>query len=211
MSSEPLSQTASSRIGTPPWLKVLIVLHMVAITVWTLPVPPTAVASGKVPPRGSDWLLLMNARYLRPMKPLQAYLLTTGFWQFWDMFAPNPADTDFYGDAVVVYRDGTQARYQYPRMYLLPIDQKYQKERYRKFYERAHLESNTYLWPRFAQRIAFLMTKSLANPPVTVRLSRHWLPIAAPGKKQQATYNSYQYYEYAVDEDLLKKEYQGFL
>jgi hypothetical protein len=119
------------------------------------------------------------------------------------MFSPNPAQRDYYGDAVVIYNDGKEEVFPYPRMYALSIPEKYVKERYRKFYERAHLESSTYLWMPFAQRIANLSNKYPGNPPKLIRLRRYWRDIAAPGTPQPSAYNSYMYYQYQVlPEDL---------
>ena len=76
--------------------------------------------------------------------PVKYYLIPTGFWQYWDMFAPNPANIDFYCDAEVTYADGSHRTYTYPRMYKLGIIQKYGMERFRKYYERARDDSYQY-------------------------------------------------------------------
>lgn len=188
-----------------PWyVKAFVLIHLICITVWAIPNPPEPVLNGKVAPVGSDHILVANHKYLKPFPPLYAYLFTTGFWQYWDMFAPNPAQTDFYGTAEVIYKDGSKKPYQYPRIFLLPIPEKYPNERYRKYFERAHLEAHTYLWPQFALRVAYLMDDP-KNPPVTVRLTRHWRPVTPPGTPEQANYNSYMYFEYAVDQRALEQ------
>ena len=192
-----------------PWIKALVVFHVFAITVWALPKPSDAILKGKQPPVGTDWLLYWNARYLKESMPERLYCATTGLWQYWDMFSPNPAQIDFWGDADVYYQDGKKLRYQYPRMYLLPLPQKYPYERYRKFFERAHAEDYRFLWPLFAQRVALLCDTNPKNPPVKVVLRRHWRPVAPPGKIQQQNYNEYEYFTYAVDLDLLRKSEAG--
>ena len=196
-------------------IKVFVVLHIIAITSWSLPNAPSnedfaklrqVVAHGdadaleslpanasalakfkaNVAPRlqaagriVSDGSLFENDRYVKD-SPLKFYLLFTGFWQYWDMFSPNPASIDFYGTATITYKNGDKKLYTFPRMFTLGIPQKYVSERYRKFYERAHTEADNWEWPTFAQRVALVNYKDLSNPPVTVLLTRHWYVVPLP-------------------------------
>jgi hypothetical protein len=206
-----------------PWaLKVFILLHVIAITSWAMPKAAPAVLDGKAQPRGSEWLLFFNDKYLKP-SPVQLYVLSTGLWQSWDMFSPNPASEDIWADADVYFKNGQVKRYQYPRMYALPIVEKYEKERYRKFFEHANTDEN--LWPLFAKRIAYMHATDPANPPVKVELHRHWYDVPRPVTFSEyasnllqgikaghitikvllpdnppvpAEYNDYLYYEYPV-------------
>ncbi len=186
-------------------LRVWLAFHLVAITSWSLPKPPPAVLSGRDLPIGTDWLNLWNERYVKP-SIIRPYLLWTGFWQVWDMFSPDPSDTDLWGDAIVTYQNGLQRRYRYPRMYELPVTWKFVKERYRKFYERASQDAHSYLWPVFAQRIALLSDTEPGNPPVRVLLRRHWMPLPKPGNPMPETYNTAEYYEHTVDQQALDRE-----
>ena len=186
------------------FVKLFVLFHLTAITVWAMPQPPSAIKQHKVLPGGTEWINYWDDQYLRTFPPIDVYLHVTGFWQYWDMFAPNPAHTDQYGDAEVVYRDGKVKRYAYPRIYSLPIWQKFFKERYRKFYERAGSDDFLYLWPTFGLRVA-LLNDDPKNPPVRVKLYRHWRPVAAPGKPQQKEYNSYSYFTYVVDQKELAR------
>lgn len=207
------TRTAKEARGEPnaPWyVKLFVIFHVFAVLVWALPHPPERLLTGAKPPAfdvGSK-IRVWNAEHLQNNPYIDAYLFTTGFWQYWDMFAPNPAQTDFWADADVIYRDGSKRHYQYPRMFKLPLTNKYAQERYRKFFERANSEGFSHLWPQFALRIAYL-NDDPKNPPVTVRLTRHWLPIAPPGKPQQQEYNSYMYFEYAVDQAALQRMREG--
>lgn len=187
-----------------PWyIKVFVALHLLCITIWSLPNPPEGVANG-AKPVGSDYILLYNQRYLKSFKPISSYLFVSGFWQYWDMFSPNPASTDIWVDAEIVYKDGKKKHYQYPRMYLLSIPEKYPNERFRKFYERVNEPNYSYLWPQFCLRIAYL-NDDPKNPPVTVVLTRHWLKIEPPGTPQPTEYRSGRYFEYAVDPKKLEE------
>ncbi len=195
------------------WVKAFVFFHVAAITIWSIPAPPDSFVKK---PQFQDnsvqnfsrslnfEIRLFDQNYLKS-SIVRLYLLPTGFWQYWDMFAPNPANTDMWCDAIVKYRNGQEKIYQYPRIYLLPIPEKYEKERYRKYYERAHLDSYSYVWPQFAQRIAHLMDNP-KNPPVEVSLRRHWEAIAPPGKAQPKHYNSFVYFNYVVNQQTLKDQ-----
>lgn len=187
------------------WIvKLIVAFHVISITVWSLPNPRRPVLIGSVEPYGVDWLLYYNTRYIKDSW-LRYYLLTTGVWQSWDMFSPNPSNIDTWGDAEVVYRDGTVERYAYPRMYDLSIPEKYFKERYRKFFERAGEDAHRYMWPTFAQRIAYEMNTRPGNPPTRVRLYRYRQVLDGPGKPLPADYSRQMYYEHFVDVEALRR------
>ena len=191
-----------------------------AITIWAIPNPPDAIMNGRIPWRVqtdsfphfaqsiNDGVRLLNKNRLRTSF-IKYYDMPTGVWQYWDMFAPNPADIDWYGDAEVIYRDGTKRIYNYPRMYNYGIVQKYFMERFRKYYERAHDEQYGYAWPAFAQRVALLSTTDPKNPVVEVHLRKHWLVIQPPGKPQPTEYKSEEYFRYPVDNVKLQRDLAG--
>ena|SRR5579862_2526700 len=203
-----------------PWVKAFVAFHIVAITIWAIPNPPAGLMNGRIAWKLqtdsaphflqslNDGFRVFNRAKLRPSF-IKYYDMPTGVWQYWDMFAPNPSDIDWYGDAEVIYRDGTKRIYTYPRMYTYGIIQKYFMERFRKYYERAHAEEYSYAWPAFAQRVALLSTTDPNNPPVEVRLRRHWLQIEPPGEPQPSEYNSAEYFRYPVDEAKLQRDLQG--
>ncbi len=186
------------------WVKLFVLFHLLTLIVWTLPLPPAAVRSGQAKPRGIDRLFDWNERILRPFPPIRLYGDFTGFWQYWDMFAPNPARTDQWCDAEVIYLDGRVKRYAYPRMAALSIWQKFVEERYRKLFERVAKDESSYLWPSFGLRIA-LINDDLENPPVKIRLFLHWRIVAAPGEPQNPAYATRLFYVYIVDQNELGK------
>jgi hypothetical protein len=187
-----------------PVVQVLVLVHLVAIISWSLPNMPRSVLEGRQAPVGSDHLLLFNQRYVK-RSPLGTYLITTGAWQYWDMFAPNPSRWDGWADAVVVFADGTEDVFRYPRMKDLSIPEKYLKERYRKFYERAGDAQNSWLWPRFAQRIALEEFLATGRMPTSVRLRKHERIVQPPGKPQ-LEYSTHVYYTHVVDQDRVRRE-----
>ncbi len=207
----------SSRERTAPWwVKVFVAFHVIAITLYALPIPSEQIRSGKKAPYGSDWILYEDWKYGRVNSLVQAYVFSTGFWQYWDMFSPDPARTDVYATADVIYKNGKILHYQYPRMFLLSIPQKFLQERYRKFLERAHdneensaKELKGFIRQRFAQRVALINDTDPSNPPVEVKLFLHSWDIPSPGKSLVPTYKSEQYFDYIVDEDLLAKDKRG--
>ncbi len=224
--TEPPTDRTTGRLA-PWWVKLLVLFHVACITAWACPRPKDTVLNGKEHPIGSDWILFWNEKYLKanpqlmedqkwpgaPPKwwvecvsyPIQLYLFSTGTWQYWDMFSPNPAATDWWGDAEITYQDGSRSVYQYPRMFLLSIPQKFVKERFRKFYERAHSDDYQWLFPQFGLRIALINFKDPKNPPIRVALRRHWLEVMPPGTAQPTAYNAYNYFTYEVDQRMLRK------
>jgi hypothetical protein len=213
---------AGGKRNAPLWVKIFVPLHILAITSWALPDPPqeymgehpkslairTSSTTAFVQSSAEmlrNGFLVGNRNYLK-MSPLRFYLLSTGFWQYWDMFSPNPASTDIWSDSVVTYADGSSKVYHYPRIYDLPIPQKFMKERWRKFFERAGNQGYQFLWPVFGQRVALLNYNDPKNPPVKVDLRRHSMAIAAPGKPEDTTYTEETYYRYVVDQEKLRQD-----
>lgn len=165
-------------------VKLFILFHVVAIVSWVMPEPGKAVQNGVAKGTFSEQLMKFNQDWVKK-SPTQLYLLSTGLWQSWDMFAPNPANTDMYPDADVTLKSGKVLHYDYPRMYLLNRLEKYQKERYRKFFENAN--TNVPLYPAFAKRVAYLVATDPNDPPVKVVLKRHFVQI--PKVESFATYS----------------------
>jgi len=180
------------------WVKALVAFHLFAIIVWTLPRSPDSIKSGRVKASGPDAILAFNDIHFKT-SPVRFYMNPIGLWQYWDMFAPNPSAIDYYGTAVVTYKDGTAAPYPLPRVADANIPQKMLAERFRKYFERVHLESNKHLWLSLAQAVALRSYAKEGNPPVEVRLSRHFRRVAAPGEKQPRDYESYTFFVYRVD------------
>lgn len=192
--------------NAPIWVKLFVAFHMVAIVSWSLPNAPRGVQLGTTPAVGSEHLLLANERTVKQTPAVRTYLLTTGFWQVWDMFAPDPASRDFWGDAEVVRQSGAVERFPYPRMYTLPIPQKYPMERYRKFFERAGSDSFSYVWPQFAYRIAMKADTDPLDRPVQVRLYRHWMDVPKIGNPLPPDYRTAMYWTEYIDLERLDQE-----
>lgn len=194
------------------WVKLFVFFHILAITAWTLPRPPITVLDGTEPlvmdtasPASTirslgrylgDGTLLFNDQHLKP-SPIKYYMVGTGFWQHWSMFAPNPANVDIYPTATIHYADGTQSSVSY-RMFDLPLHEKYIQERYRKYFEKIAPESERYTWPYFAQGVAVL-SQAPGKRPTKVVLAKNSLRVEPPSKSQPTKYTRTEFYEHTVD------------
>jgi hypothetical protein len=137
-----------------------LLFHILAITCWCIPL---------------DSPLIANIRDL-----VRPYMLWSGLFQGWDMFAPSPRNINSYLEAVVIFKDGRTQTWKFPRMEKLGFTERDFKERYRKFAENVQNDSNSVLWPDVARRVARLHNDA-SNPPALVLLVRYWSEIKAPG------------------------------
>jgi hypothetical protein len=205
--TKPASKAPAPEAGKKvhPLIKAFVVYHLIAITLYALPKPSDDVLKGKIEPRGSDALLSYNVKEMKNWAVFYGYLYPTGFWQYWDMFAPDPAQVDAWCDAEVTYLDGTKATFKYPRMKDLSIPAKYTMERYRKYYERVNVDDWPFFWPPFGQAIALKMANDPNNPPVKVAIYRHFQPVMRHDKPQstEPPYGTYNFFTYVVDQHKL--------
>ena len=145
--SNPSSSTPR-RFALKPWQKiainVFIVFHIFAITAWAIP---------------------FRSQFANDCRELvRPYLLWSGLFQAWDMFSPMPKATNTYLQAVIIYKDGSTQMWDFPRMELLTLAQKYSKERYRKFVEILLDQRNAALRPDVARYVARLPGIREKNP-----------------------------------------------
>ncbi|MBS1703394.1 MAG: hypothetical protein JST12_17155 [Armatimonadetes bacterium] len=185
-----------------PLVVAFVVYHIIAVTTYALPIPSKKVLDDEVPARGTDILLKYNQKEVKNWAPIYSYLYVTGFWQYWDMFAPDPAQTDLWCSAEITYFDGTKKEFHYPRIKDLTIPQKFVYERHRKYFERVNITDYAFLWPSFAQAIAYQCAEDTNNPPVEVTLIRHFQPVMRHNdpKPQEPPYTAVKFYWYAVDQ-----------
>lgn len=130
-------------------ISIFILFHLIAITCWSVPVNSSAV------------------RDLREI--IRPYMLWSGLYQSWDMFAPNPKSIHSYIKAVVFTQNRHMKVWTFPRMEELSFGERYQKERYRKFAEMLPDQKNEALWPGIAAHVARLFN-SQTDPPDKVVL-----------------------------------------
>lgn len=220
-----MSEEPKKRKGVHWLVQVWVFFHLVMILSWSLPNTPVRLreeyeakkAGQKVEPRPAiskvrdfpNYILLYNDVVMKEESPTKYYLFSTGFWQYWNMFSPNPANVDVYMDALVTYEDGTQMVFEYPVMQKLNVFERYFKERYRKFVENVHLDKYAYKWPSVAQAIAYQSYKGDGNFPMAVTLRRHFKTVNGPGEYTDPEYKEYAFFSYMVDVDKLKEQVHG--
>lgn len=140
---------------------ILIGIHLSALVLEVAPFKP----EGRYPGKGI----------------LSAYLQTTGLWQEWSMFSPDPLRLNVHIEAKVRYRDGAEISYALPRLHLLPPIERVFSERYRKWSaDWLRLDSNRYLW---ADATGFILRQIPPSPHQAVesiRLFRVWHEIEDP-------------------------------
>lgn len=143
-------------------ISVFILFHLVAITCWAVPV---------------DWLPVVGVRQI-----VRPYMLWTGLFQSWDMFAPNPLPENAYFKAVVITKKHVRV-WDFPRMDELSFGERYKKERYRKFLEGISLEQNAAALPDVVRHIARFYDDP-SDPPQKVMLVRYKSEIT-PGSNDE--------------------------
>lgn len=149
-----------------------IILHVMLITVWSLPKTnhPAAIAR---------FAMKLREDLQKSIEPIMVF---TGLWQGWDMFAPNPLTTNFDVVAEITFRDRSKKIWVFPKMERLGLVERYQKERYRKWREQVRLDGNVVVWRDTARWIARQFSNP-ENPPIHVSLTRHWTPIPEPNDR----------------------------
>src|ERR1051325_2069577 len=144
-------------------LNIFIAFHVYAMVIWGLP----------------------ESTFRNHMaRPVEKYVVYSGLWHIWGMFAPKPLDINFDIRATVKYKDGSTAEWIAPRMEELPIGRLLPKERFRKWRERIRADEYAKIWDDTARWIARQMNTNVNNPPVEVRLTRWWVEIPPPNLKQ---------------------------
>lgn len=192
-------------------VQLFVFFHLFVVVSWSLPRAPDRDVELSLK-QAPNYFLAANEKTFKNSK-LENYMIWTGLWQYWDMFAPNPSNLDVWVDALVTYEDGEERVYEYPRMKTLSLTKKYIRERYRKYLESAHIESQSHKWPFLAQRIAFLNFEDELNPVVTVELRRHYRFIVPPAdgdysvkEDDPVEYETYSFYVHTVDQEKLLQD-----
>lgn len=162
-------------------VNVFIMFHVAAILATCLPIQSLIVSNFK--------------ERVRP------YMLASGLFQNWDMFAPDPLKLNIRVDAEITYANGETRTWKFPRMDELGYVERYFRERYRK-YSTEYLRVDTYagLRPDAARYIARLNNQP-SNPPVTVSLFRSWSemkPMRPDGVYEEDAWTRVNFFTYQV-------------
>ena len=160
-------------------INAFLMFHLLAIICWAIPFANPLAALGR------------NA--VRP------YFLWAGLFQSWDMFSPLPKSSNIYVEAIVLYEDGDTRNWAFQRMELLKLEDRYFKERYRKYVENLNDDAKAVLWPDAARFIARLND----NRPVRVKmvfLVRRWsaIVVRGDGSYGRAPWDAHIFYAHTV-------------
>jgi hypothetical protein len=142
-----------------------------------------------------------------PRQKLRWYVRSVGLDQAWNMFAPNPADTDCEFFVRGTLRDQTSFEWKLPRYSRTDLLHEIVFERGRKFEERVRLDKNKAIWPSVANRIAnriALERGELAE----ISLVRRWVKVETPyGLKPLSAPKEYVFYtkNFLVNEEKKKQ------
>jgi hypothetical protein len=166
-------------------INAFLLFHIVAISCWALPL---------------DNPLIFSVRKL-----VRPYFIWSGLFQSWDMFSPEPKRVNSYLEAIIIYTDGSSTLWSFPRMELLGSDERYAKERYRKFEENLQNDLYSGLRPDTARYIARLNNQK-SSPPKTIMLVVRWSDIIprTDDTYDRGPWNSNIFFTYDVQPEDLK-------
>ena len=114
-----------------------------------------------------------------PRQKLRWYVRSVGLDQAWNMFAPNPADTDCEFFVRGKLRDQTSFEWMLPRYSRGDLLHEVVFERGRKFEERVRLDKNKAIWPIVANRIANRIVLERGEV-AEISLVRRWVKVESP-------------------------------
>jgi hypothetical protein len=144
-------------------VSAFVAFNIVAIVCWSLPGPKVLL----------DGINAVTGPYVRCI----------GLWQSWKMFAPDPRSVLVRVDATVTLFDGTERTWRFVPPAESGILQRLRRQRLRKW-ANDHVRVNVKrgLWAP-AARFAARQFDDRENPPLSVKLHRHWLPVPDPWEK----------------------------
>lgn len=127
----------------------------------------------------------------------------TGLFQTWNMFAPDPLPKNTYIKAVVITEHHHLHVWEYPRMDQLGFEERYRKERYRKFAENLLQDGTGLLLTDVVKHIARFYNDP-ADPPEKVILLKYETEIrpGSDGGNEPAPPPSVLYEDYIGRADL---------
>ena len=192
-------------------VKLFVLVHVVLVFTWSMPnltgEKNDAFLAQPIEEQIKQpidmWVVYNHIHVKNSSTVTSPYLISTGLWQSWNMFAPNPSDTDVYIEATIKYEDGTEEIRSFYRIYDMPIPQKYVFERYRKYREYLSDDYYRWKWPQTAMRMALEARRETGKEPELVVLTRYWNRTESPDEEQSDEYNAYDFYRrYVTDEEL---------
>ena len=161
-------------------VSAFVLCHVGALVVWNLP-PKVALRERLAPTLG--W-----------------YLLPTGLWQDWGMFAPDPAPSTIALEAVTLDRHGVLRRYAFPTLTGLSVPAASWRYRHAKYASVVGLEDSAAHREFTARTVLRRLEIPEAAYPVQVQLIYQVRPTPPPGETadpaeppQQAILDTYRF------------------
>ncbi len=109
------------------------------------------------------------------------YLRSTGLWQDWSMFSPEPFRLNLHVEARVRHQNGLETTYTLPRLHRLPRLERALMERYRKWeVDWFRIDENRHIWADGTRFILKQLPVDPGNPVESVSLIRRWHEIEDP-------------------------------
>ncbi|MFM9872353.1 MAG: hypothetical protein ACKVQS_02670 [Fimbriimonadaceae bacterium] len=209
--SESAVEQVEKKRGVHWAIKVWLLFHCFAVITRTIPLPQVEDVKrteepGFSPQKLNSAIKVANLNTFRQTSwGIPYYTESLGFWQYWDMFAPNPAQEDIWIDAEIEFADGSKSIEVYPRMYELNLAEKFVSERYRKYRERLGGDEYAWKWPHTALWFAARAWKNPENPPVRVTMRRQYYLVPKPPTVPNYKYTTYPFYTAVIDQVQLKE------
>lgn len=151
-------------------------------------------------------MLGLNRKLKRePWSPVRPYMISTGLWQFWDMFAPNPNSLEVWLDAEVHFQDGSRQTVLYPKVSSMSHWDRFVKERHFKYVERVNPDVFAWKRPALAQWLALKAANDPKNPPVLVDLRRHFRVLRPYGQQSDPVSRTEAMGSFQVDQVKLRR------
>jgi hypothetical protein len=135
------------------------------------------------------------------------FMVFFSLWQAWDMFAPNPRSEDIWVEVVFTDKEGRHKRWPLTKMIDMPYYERWQKERWRKFFnDHMRVDSESNLWQPFAE-FAVRLLRDQGETPVKLDYVRWWraavIPVSPELRADVRTdkWNSYTFFTWNVPGD----------
>lgn len=136
-------------------MNLFVLVHLLALGIWGWP---------------STSLRSKLAGWIGP------YMVHTGLWHSWDLFAPSPQKLNASIQAELEMEDGTRRRWEAPLPEELGIADRFRLDRHRRWRERVRLDSYGRVWGDAARYLA-RQHLSATNRPISIILWRSWQRI----------------------------------
>jgi hypothetical protein len=100
-----------------------------------------------------------------------------GLKQRWNLFAPDIRRMNQYSTSIITFEDGSQKLYEWPRINLLPVEQRFFKHRVMRFITEAWAQPQYRNYLPFGAKFLSMANSNSDNPPAMVELYFNYCDI----------------------------------